>query len=521
MKTLMIVEDEKLCLESLLQIPWETIEVKVIGTARNGSGAIEKIKQTPPDIVLTDIEMEDGNGFTLANELTYRFPNIKIIFLTAHDKFEYAQKAISYKAFAFILKPINQKILLDTVLEAKNKIEDENIEHNQYEQLLTDFSNCKYFLKYYFFSSISNNHIDEIKTMFEINKDGIGFQTILISHFDSNGIVQAIDFKFFTEIITALTPYGFSFIPFYEHNMLTYIIQSAQSDIIEKSFEAANIISGYMKYHDSMNFTVAIGSAVNNIKQLSFCEKRAQEALKYRFSIGENEVIYIDDIEPAKFSMSNIDELKARLIDNIKIANISQAKKAVSEIFESMQTSHTSLDLTQRICLELVIMMSIAMAQLGEQPKVLFNKTEIWSLIKTYQSMPSLEKFISDISETAISVISAKREDKNNSIVERAIELIKCNMETDVSLETIASQIPISSTYLSSMFKNKTGVSYKNYITQIRLNKAKELLLNTDLPIYEIASKTGYKDQRHFSTLFQSKVGMLPTEYRKHVDTNL
>lgn len=515
MMKLMIVEDETLCLENLIQLSWRSIDIEVTETARSGSEAIAKIKQNPPDIVLTDIEMEDGNGFTLANELTYRFPNIKIIFLTAHDKFEYAQKAIHYKAFAFILKPINQKILLDTVLEAKNKIESENAEQNQYKQLLTDFSNCKYFLKDYFFSSVSGQQSDEIAVVFDINDRNYSFQTILISHFDNNGIAQPIDFKFFTEIITALTPYGFRFIPFYEQNQLTYIIKAEHHYIMEKSFEAAKIMASYMKYHDTHSFTVAIGSAVDNIKQLPFCNKRAQEALKYRFSIGENEIIYIDDIEPAKFSMSNIDELKTNLIDSIKIVNLPQAQNAIQSIFENIQATHASLDLTQRICLELVIMMSIAMAQLGEQPEVLFNKTEIWSLIKTYRSIPSLKKFISDISETAISVISAKRENKNNSIIQRAVELIESNLESDVSLEIIAAQIPISSTYLSSMFKNKMGISYKNYTTQIRLNKAKELLAHTDLAIYEVANKTGYKDQRHFSTLFQSKFGMLPTEYRK------
>lgn len=516
---LMIVEDERLCLENLKNISWNKIGIELVASASSGNEAIEIIKQNTPDIILTDIEMKNGNGFMLANELSYLFPNIKIIFLTAYDKFEYAQKAIHYKAFAFILKPINQQILLNTVLEAKNEIEKEQTEHTHYVQLLNDFSSCKYFLKNYFFSSIANNQLDEISTLFDIGTES--FQTILISHFDTNGISQPIDFKFFTEIITALQSYELAFIPFYEQNTLTYIIKSTKNDITNKAFEAASIMVEYLKHHDNESFTVAIGSQANVIKQIPFSGIRAQEALKYRFSIGENSIIYIDDIEPEKFSMANINELKPILSDSIKITNISKAKQAIQAIFESMYSAHISLDLAQRICLELVIMISITMAQLGEQPEILFNKTDIWSLVKRYQSMQSLENFISDISETAISLISAKREDKNNNIIERAMELIEQNIDTDVSLEAIASQIPVSSTYLSSMFKNKIGTSYKNYTTQIRMNKAKELLSTSDLPIYEVAQKTGYKDQRHFSSLFQSKFNMLPTEYRKHTKNNL
>lgn len=269
-----------------------------------------------------------------------------------------------------------------------------------------------------------------------------------------------------------------------------------------------------MKFHDAGSFTVAVGSAVNDPKMISYCIRRAQEALKYHFSIGENTVIYIDDIEPGSFTAPDLESLKSELIDCIKIGSAQRAKEIIHRMFDSIHSSHISLDLAQRICLELVITISIAMAQLGENPETLFNKTEIWSVMKNYHSVSSLEGFISAITDIAVSVINTKREEKNKDIIHRVKELIDENLETDVSLEAIAGRVYVSSCYLSSLFKNKTGVSYKTYITNAKLNRAKELLADTELPIYEIATKIGYKSPRHFSHIFQSQFGILPTEYR-------
>ncbi len=156
---LMIVEDELLCRENLMSIEWDSIGVTLAGSACSATEAIEKIKDNPPDIIITDIEMDGGNGFQLAEEVACVLPECKIIFLTAYNKFEYAQQAIRYKAFAFMLKPLNRKKLLQTVEEAKEEIELNSSEQEKYKQLLTDFSNCKYFLKDYFFSWLNRNNI--------------------------------------------------------------------------------------------------------------------------------------------------------------------------------------------------------------------------------------------------------------------------------------------------------------------------------------------------------------------------
>lgn len=516
---LMIVEDEKLCLDTLLEIPYSSVGIELFDTACSGREALEKITgaSTPPDIVLSDIEMSDGDGFTLAEKLLTVFPKIKIIFLTAYDKIEYAQKAIHYKAHAFILKPINRQNLLKTILDAKTELEREFQVQNKYQQIITDFSNCKYFLKNYFISSAGNG---EIGRMFGVNDSGYIFQSVIVTHFDKAGTMLPLAFSMFLDITSLLEQRGFSFIPFYEQDMLTFIVlqkqPAEQSAALANTFNVASLIANHMEYrNDTCSFTVTIGSAAEDVKTLPLCDQRAREAIKYRFSIGENEIIYIDDIEPGKLSSNvDVDKHKKSLSDAIKIGNALQARQSIHFMFANMQQAYVSIDIVQRICFDLIIMMSITMSEMGENPDLLFDKTEIWSVLKNYHSLSTLEEFISHIADVAISVISTSRDTKNNDIVNQIKNFIDSNAEADLSLETIADRFYISPCYLSSLFKNKTGTSYKNYIIQTKVNTAKELLIKTELPIYEVAMKLGYKSPHHFSHIFQSHTGLLPTEFR-------
>ena len=515
---LMIVEDETLCRESLVSIPWDTVGVRLIDSACSATDAIEKIRRTPPDIIITDIEMEDGNGFQLAEEVSYILPGVKIIFLTAYNKFEYAQKAIHYKAYAFILKPLNRHKLLQAVQNARTEIQEARAEQEKHQQLLTDFNNCKYFLKDYFFSTIEQD-TRQVASLFHLEDTNACFQVVIVCHFDQAGTMKPLSFQIFSDILAILDQCQYGLIPFYDQDMLTFVFRwdppSGDKTVFDFTFEAASAIKNYMKYHnDTHGFTVAIGSAADGAATLPYGHLRAKEALKYRFSLGENEIVYIDDIEPRERSIVNIDELKTQLIDNIKIGNMPLAEKVIHTIFHNMKENYTSIDLAQRMCFELFIMISIAMAQLGQNPDNLFNKSEIWTVLKNYQSLSHLKKLMIEVTELSISLINSNREEKTTDIINQVKELVESNVESDISLQEMAKRIYISPCYLSSLFKMKTGVSYKNYTIQVKINKAKELLTSTDLPIYEIATTLGYKSNQHFSHLFQAQTGLLPTEYR-------
>ena len=201
---LMIVEDEALCRESLIGIPWESIGVQLIHSACSAEEAIEKIRCTPPDIIITDIEMDHGDGFQLAEEVSSILPSIKIIFLTAYDKFEYAQSAVTYKAHAFILKPLDRHKLLQSVQEAKAEILQARAGQQKYQQLLNDFTNCKYFLKDYFFNTVEHDSHQLAPPLLLPENANSCFQVVLVCRFNQDGNMQTLSFQSFSERLSIL-----------------------------------------------------------------------------------------------------------------------------------------------------------------------------------------------------------------------------------------------------------------------------------------------------------------------------
>ena len=514
----MIVEDEKLCRETLKELPWSDIDMELISEASGAAEAIMQIKSNPPDIIISDIEMDNGDGFFLAKEVSYVIPQCKIIFLTAYDKFEYIQKAMSYKACAFILKPINRTELFRAVNAAKEELEKNHMEQQRYNELLKNFSNCKYFLGEYFYSQIAENP-SHLTSLFPICDKDCLYQVVVVNQYNTNSINQHIQLETFLNIYTLLTQLSYNVIPFYKQNLLTYIFcyesPFINNNVFEQTFDAALAIENYMKHNaNSYHYTIAIGTSVNTSDMIPYSAQRAKDALKYSFSMGENEILYIDDLEPTELCVKNLDEIKIRIADNIKTGNEISVKKDILLLFDNIKENHVSADFAQRICFEIVILISIAMGQLGQNPASVFDKTEIWSVLKNCQSLNELKVLILEVAQTTISLINTTREQKNKDIIHHVLELIENSINSDISLQEMAKQVYISPCYLSSMFKQKTGMSFKSYVIQTKLNKAKELLSTSGMPIHKIASTVGYKSPQHFSHVFREHTGLLPTEYR-------
>ena len=233
----------------MADIPWHSIDVELIGQADGANSALKIVNETPPDIVITDISMEDGDGFYLAEKLSYLVPTCKIIFLTAFDTFEYAHKAINYKPFAFILKPINCKEIISTVEKAKEEIVKINNEKKHYQNLLNNFSDCKYFLGEYFFS-LAKKHPEQLEQFFQLGNEKSKYQVVLIK-LDTNS-ADKTDFKIFWNIETLLKQSEYqNNISFYDGNKLTFIFyydNIEDEESFDYIYNATTIIENHIQY---------------------------------------------------------------------------------------------------------------------------------------------------------------------------------------------------------------------------------------------------------------------------------
>lgn len=511
---ILICDDEKLIREGLASLDWEDHNITVCATAKNGEDAYEKICTFEPDILISDIRMPKRDGIWLAEQVHKQYPHIRMIFLTGYNEFEYAQSAINNNVSRYMLKPIDEDILYNTVEELSEEIIQQRTAKEKEEELRKMLENSRYFLLSYFFNRAESGIVD--KELFGINSDIKSITTIVVRIDENNNTVSP--FVIFDTIRT-LKLENSNIIPFFSNNELVFIMITplSEKDSENLAFKYCNMISDAIDKNFSADYNIGIGNITEQPENTEYSYNSALRALDYCKSLGTRNILYINDIEPNSQVSSYHQKLLDMYIKSLKNNNIQQLKKNINDIFDSMMRSKMSIYNVQRRCLSLILSISDVLYDLGYNPAVLFNNTDVWSLIRKSETYEDLKQFIINITEVITAHIDEVQRQKNQSLVAKAMELINENYSTDASLESVAAEVFVSPCYLSVIFKKEANITFKNYLINTRIKKAKELLTNTDMKIYEIAEKVGYSDTRYFSELFQRVENITPTQYRtKH-----
>ncbi len=509
---LLICDDEKMIREGLASLDWAERNIDIVGTARNGAEAFELFMKAQPDIIISDIEMPKRNGLWLSEQIHKNAPETRMIFLTGYDNFEYAQSAVNNGVCRYLLKPIDEFELYTIVDELTKEIHLKKHMLEKEIELRKLLTKSRYFLMNYLFNRAQSGILDY--ELFEI-PDTLSVMSVFVIRFDKDMADNSINFMVFEAIVNNF-PQNVNVIPFFCNSELVFVCCFNEETAIseKKLFSCCEEIGEFIDSEFTLSYNIGIGNFIIQINELETSYISAVQALNYSNGLGDRNIIYINDIEPK----SQLSVYQTKLIDtyikSLKNSDDKQIQKDIKELFDSMERSDTSLYNQQRRCLSLILAISDALYDLDCNPAILFNNTDAWSLIKKTQSTSELKTFIENITDVVISHIEDIQKQKAADIVSQAKSLVEQNYAGDASLETIAAQVFISPCYLSVIFKKETKTTFKNYLIQTRIDKAKELLEDTDLKIYEVAEKVGYNDTRYFSELFQRICGKTPSQYR-------
>lgn len=522
---LLIVDDEETIREGLRDyVPWNEMGINIVGTAEDGIDALEKIKKWKPTIVMADIRMPRMDGLQLAERLKNIAPEIKIIFLSGYDDFSYAKQAIALNAEDYILKPVSRSDLTECIQRVKNKLLDEEKEREEREALKKHIADSLPFLKTWFFNAVEQKG-DIWQKLSSINidleKGAFISMVVTIDDIDNHNVdddYYAL-FKLYNTIKFILDDTeNMKSVAFFENRIFT-IILSFPRDISQNSIDnivlnLAYKINDLLDYALDGSYTIGVGYMVNDIKHIKSSYKGALGACEHRFYMGERQIIYISNVEPAakepRHEMPNGEEF----MTIVKIGNEQEAKTFLRNMFEDMRKQREDIDIVKRICLELIIYISRAMYEIGERPEVLFSKTDPWHEINKRFTIDQLYDFMTNVIEVVMGHLSSQRKSKNQKVVDEAKNIISMEYASDISLESIAKRLYISSCYLSSIFSQEAGITFKDYLIRVRIEKAKELLKEPSAKIYEVAEDVGYSDPHYFSQLFKKYTGFTPAQYR-------
>ena len=521
---IMIVDDEADVRNGIVeQIDWESLGFEVATVAENGQDALDKAESCNLDVVLTDIKMPFMDGLTMCEQLSKTHPAVKFIILTGFDEFEYAQSAVRLNVTEYVLKPVNVEELTG-ILRRIRGILDENAAHmrdiealrEKYlsalprlrERVLNDLiwgilpqSTAAEQLERYDIHIMKNRYC--MAAIFDVRKGreepAISWELVPLSVKQTiSGQLKGIcayEVLIGSAEIILLTSWK-------EENPVEQMI-SIVSKICTECRRILNI-----------DVTAGIGRCRDGALSLHESYIEARNALEYR-SIVSGNAIYIQDMERGGGTQALEDHEKT-LLSAIKFGTKEQIERQVRDIIGRIDLRS---EWEQKIYLLSVFNTVYGIAAGYDLHSDASVQDSLRKMMRLPDDWKADEQAAEQLSEVCVLLgehISEYRQTASKSLAEKAKEYIGEHFsESDLSVDRLCGHLHVSQSYFSTLFRTETGVSYIQYLTEIRMKKAVTLLQETDTKTYLIAEQVGYDDPNYFSHVFKKRFGVSPVKYRK------
>lgn len=517
---LLIADDELLTLEDMADLNWASIGIDKVYTAANGAEAYELALKEKPEIILTDIEMPKLNGIELAEKLSADLSEVKFIFLTAHDNFDYAQAAVTNHIFSYILKPFDEEDLLSDVKKAANIIKTDRERVSYHDYLAKQLERSRHFLMGYFFDALEGreDNVNNLLRILNITRPNAYYTAIVVT-LTPPGKENAFagNYQTFVELNKLFAPEKATVLSFFNTAHLVYFTAGdepfAPTQTQSVILTLADAAKKYLDENQITDYLITIGNSVSGIRNCETAYRSALDAIAYSYYLGFNTIICIADIEltnTAGYFQAVQDD---QFFNLIKAGNFEGANFLLQRMFRSFSESQLSVNEVQHICHSILVRLALCLLQCGQNPDFLFNKTNALDVIRQRKTVNDLKTFMIDTIDAVTSNITLNYSQRDRELITSIREYINANPAT--SLSKIAEHFHHSSSYLSHIFPKETGNTIKNYIIEKRVAYAKDLLKNSTKSIGQISSEVGYKNQQHFSNIFSKATGMTPSDYRR------
>lgn len=531
---IMVVDDEEeIRLGIIKKIDWKANGFIVVGDAENGRDALEKAEKLNPDIVMTDIKMPFMDGLELGKKLSEIMPSTKVIIFSGSDDFEYAQKAIKINVIEYVLKPINSIELTEVLRKLKIQLDKEYDEKTNIEKLHNHYLESLPVIREQFLVGTIEGRIAKKQWEEQNEKLGIDFKskylTVALIHYDGTSILRYLDDEHLSEEDALLL---ISIKKIIDENMVRYckFISFLYSDMVvvignlEEKSHILNFIRGLndiCKLYErimSSTITVGVGQVFEDPSQIRYSYKTAQNALDYRVMLGNGKVIYIEDVESNNSIQLQLSEQEERtMLNAIKISSKEEIVEAIDNLFKKVEDLLLPFNQYRIYLMEITTaLLKLVQAYKLDIDEIFGDNFNCYSYMESFNSIYETKKWFIYISIKVNDFIKRERVNSSKLLIEKAKEYVKKNYnDYEMSVEKICSQLHVSPTYFSTIFKRETEMNFVNYLTEVRMEEAVRLLNTTDDKTYSIATKVGYPEANYFSYVFKRKFGVSPSKYRK------
>ncbi|WP_342437994.1 response regulator [Paenibacillus sp. FSL L8-0436] len=534
MLTMIIADDEPFIRRSLIHgFKWqEEFGLEVIGEAADGEEAYELCMKHTPDILFTDIMMPFLNGLQVAEKLKAAGCPTKIIIISGAQDFSYAQSAMKVNAEGYILKPVKLgevKDIFHKVIARIHHERDNQLHLNQLKKQLHD--NMPLIREKFLQNLIAGLYRNEGEIWEKIDYFALPFKredplTVGVLQLDDYG--AAVD-KFTEEYKQLLYfsiqnimseclnshPCGIGFVA--SENEFIMIFCPGEEPASDSISSLCEQIIASIKEYLRLDASIGIGRTCMLAGQIENSYKDALAALAYKFYTGHASILHIKDIQPDTETLQSTFFYKfhAQLMNELKAGHTDKVMELLETLFTMLEGPKLQIGYVQSICAEIIFTSARALYEIDEEiERVLNDRITIMDTLYIQKNIGGLKSYMLSLFHDLSAYVAGKNTSKNSRAINKIRSIVQEGYAQELSISRIAEEVFLTPNYISLIFKKETGETITDYITKIRMGKAKELLQTTDLKVMEISERVGYENPHYFSTVFKKTVGVHPLKYR-------
>lgn len=517
-----LVDDEPVILRSLrVAVPWEELDLEIVGEARGGEAALQLVHELSPHMIISDIRMPGMDGITLMKEVLAENANRLFIFISGYGEFEYAREALREGAFDYLLKPIDHDELIEMIRRAKKTLEKqmENDKLLHSVQVLSVLARERMFAEF-IEGNQSQTHLQHMRWLenSELMQDYF-MAVIQLDHFMKLNEQWSPEERrlwlFAVRNILgewSMARGALTMFPFHGGEWVLLFPSTLTSQKEELGSDVIRQIQLYTKLSCSIGFS----QTVAGMERLSEAYQSAAKALYQRF-YSDRAGVFVD--QPSREHGADREakypkHLEAVLLDSIRTLNRERLLTALDETKQYIEEQAFSKEAAERIIVELTVVMFRQYEQMN-----LLSEWSLEGLLQELQSLETLHEMIGLLKTNFGRWISESRDsqfkDNVQTVIAKTQEYILSNYHKDLSMEEVAERADLSISHFCLLFKQVTGYTFLEYLTECRIEKAKYILKNSHVKVFQVAPMVGYQDPRYFTQVFKKVTGMTPTEFRE------
>ncbi len=519
---LLIADDEEIEINAFRVIVGSHFDNVVVFSSENGLDAIETAKKEKPDIIFMDIEMPGLDGLAAIAEIKKTVPSTRFIVHTAYGNFDYAQKAVKIGASDYLLKPVKMETLIHVIKKNIEEIDREKNRLTAFQALEQKLSKVQPLIEKDVILAVINglggyDILAQYSSLYDIQMERSFCAVFKVVQKDGAGISAEENVKRKNlqaqRIVEMLKEVCCCIAAEYISGMVLAIIplrnDADEYNIRVWSMNLADYVRNKLK--GETDIVVGIGGLCNCFENIRTSYLEAYSVLKEDM-LGMS-VKHFDDFKNVRGKISeDLTQMELSLCRAIMARDVNGVPELAGNIFNEIVDREESITNIKSKLFETCAVI-VRYIETNTLCSLTISAGHDLEQIASIDNLYVLEKWFRRHIEKTLGDIGKLAKKRNSSIVGDVIRYIEENYDKEIVLENAAVSVFVTPYYLSRLFKKETGCSFNNYLTEVRIHKAKQLMRDTSKSLKEIAFETGFNSQPYFCMVFRKQEGISPTEY--------